>query len=1207
MSYKFEMYIGPSGAGKSSALAKNLLTEAHNNPNKNYILVVPDQSASSFEKRLIAMNDELFGIPGLLNVDITGMSRLAYRILSEFDVPGTEVIEEYERNMMVRAAASRVAKDLLVYGKSIDKKGFISQAKSLITEFIQYGITSEDIEMLEEELKNSGQESLREKLHDIGLIYQDMREHYYNGSGFSGEEKMKVAAQCLSGPGESITVDKSIIAFDEFRGFTPDQLLVINTLKLRVEKLIFSITIDTDIVKTKTEVKEHELYYQSYLTIEALKELLGENPVYKFYERGSVLSRFEKGTGLEHLEQGLFRFPIKEYKGELSDIELWRTDDQMSEISVVAEDIIKKVREGARYKDFAIVSGDINSLSAYADNAFQNYGIPVFMDTTRSIGKNPYTEGLIKLTQIIDKDFSYETVFGFIKLGLMSEEISGCVDVLENYALRHGIRGRKRWETPFVIPEGKIKSEIDDEIREDIRRAEESRAAIMKLLAPMTEPDKKNSTVKTICAALRQMMDKDHLDYERRISETAELYNSLGRYSEAHAMEQLYEKLSDIIGSMEELLGSEVTDIHSFSEILATGTEDLTLGVIPPTLDAVIVADSGRSRIGTVKTLYFINMNDGIIPTPRKDGRILTDRDKDCIQQILMNRGIRKSLAPNDRLESYMEQFYIYQMMTRPSEKLIITYSDTSRDGKPMEISYIAGRVKRMFPMLRTERKTPVMFNGTIDTDIYGFTDSLRKTVDILKNRSYAADTDDEKLQSDYHNIALFSELSGKEFKDYDDALFYRNEACDIPQDIMKNLQLEISVSKIETYAECPYMYFMEYILRLEKREEKVFDYADAGNIVHKSLEIICSEIKEKHNNEWSSLSDVELAELSEKALHTAAVECEKIEESGEEENGKTKVIMDKFRDLIYRTADTLKYQLTKGSLLPEAFEQRFRASFKAERPSGDKVEITINGFIDRLDVLENDDGFFFRIIDYKTGDQKFSPGHIIQGTDLQLTVYMDIIREVLKSEYKDKKVIPAGLYYYHVSNPDISNITKSALQAVEGDEEKAAVIEQRKALRLRGAVNDDDVEKHEYLKLQDKDLIKDDGSIGNSTVMMVSPAGKNSPMLYTARTAAVGTEAMESMGTFGRSRMLEITEDILAGKIDKHPIRYDTDRNKKCAICDYKDICRFSVYSGKVNYVSGSAESDIEKIKGMKAKVAKEVKYDKVERITTGGSGKPE
>ena len=178
-----ELYIGPSGSGKSAALSRYLLEEAYKNPDKNYILIVPDQSASAYEKRLLRMNGELFGISGLLNVDILGMSRLAFRIFEEYDVPSGRVLEEFERSMMVRAACSKVAGMMKVYGNSIDKKGFITKAKSLISELLQFGISLEDLKLLIDKLVEAGSVSLADKLSDIKLIYEEITVRFLWNAG----------------------------------------------------------------------------------------------------------------------------------------------------------------------------------------------------------------------------------------------------------------------------------------------------------------------------------------------------------------------------------------------------------------------------------------------------------------------------------------------------------------------------------------------------------------------------------------------------------------------------------------------------------------------------------------------------------------------------------------------------------------------------------------------------------------------------------------------------------------------------------------------------------------------------------------------------------------------------------------------------------------------------------------------------------------
>lgn len=1200
-----ELYIGPSGSGKSAALSRYLLEEAYKNPDKNYILIVPDQSASAYEKRLLRMNGELFGISGLLNVDILGMSRLAFRIFEEYDVPSGRVLEEFERSMMVRAACSKVAGMMKVYGNSIDKKGFITKAKSLISELLQFGISLEDLKLLIDKLVEAGSVSLADKLSDIKLIYEEITVRFlWNAGAELPEGRMKLLAECLRNNNVKSMVDNAVIVFDEFRGFTPDQFDIIEALENRAERMIFSLTMEGWIVQEDKTVREHELYYQSYITYKTLMEILVQKPVIKYYKRGTDLSRFNEGSGLEHLEKGIFRFPIHEYAGVPEDIEIWRADDQVIELSVVAEDILRQVRTGARYKDFAVVTADMQGLSAYADGIFRSYGIPVFIDESRSFGKNPFTEGLIKLLQIIDKDFNYDSIFGFIKLGLMDDDISGALDVLENHALRHGIRGRRSWEKIIEVSRDSLDEELKDEIVDDYMNCERARSAIMELLIPMLVLDRKCEKVSNITRALRTMMAPEKLDYEGRIELTVSMYERLGKHAEANALKGLFEKLCTIFDSIDEMLGDEEMSIHDYLEILSSGIEDMKLGVIPPTLDAVVVADCERSRLDRVKTIYFINMNEGILPAVSSGGKLLSDRDKDRIEEVFNDNGIRKKLAPNDRIQSYMEQFYIYQMLTKPEQKLVLSYADAARDGSSMEISYVLGRIKRLFPELKEERRVPEPFSGTRETDIYDFTSSVRQAMNMLRDRSVSELEKEDTFNRTIQDIADFRKLDPECFCYDADAILYSNQAENLPQDILKDLKLEISVSKMESYAGCPYSYFLRYILKLSPREERQLGALDVGNILHRALELTGESVKNDFSNDWKKINDKSLTDVAEKALDKALSENEFFRDESETERGKNNVIRNELADLMGRTVKTIKYQIGQGGMIPEAFEQTFSATFKASRPDGETVPITINGKIDRLDSFETDGEKVFRIIDYKTGDKAFDPDRIKAGTDLQLAVYMDIIKEIFKRDFKDKDVIPAGMYYYHVANPDVSELSEKQIAGAGGDESLAAELEQYKLLRMKGAVNIDDPEKHKIAKLQEDGIVDDSGNFGKGTVV---PIDKGRGEEFSKSTSAIVTSQLEGLGLYSRNKMVDITEQILEGDIRKQPVRFGKQGKVKCVYCDYKQICRFGIYGGRVNYVPDRKESAVVAISAMTQDVRERVNYDRMEQSTTKSSGKSE
>ena len=141
MNMKYQILAGPARSGKTTELCKWILDQADQFPDRRFIMVVPEQVSNAYEKKLIQMNQALFGTPGFMNIDILGFNRLSYRIFEEFGITETSVLEEYEKNMLVRVASGKVRSELEIYGGSIDRTGFTKEIKSLISEMIQYNVS----------------------------------------------------------------------------------------------------------------------------------------------------------------------------------------------------------------------------------------------------------------------------------------------------------------------------------------------------------------------------------------------------------------------------------------------------------------------------------------------------------------------------------------------------------------------------------------------------------------------------------------------------------------------------------------------------------------------------------------------------------------------------------------------------------------------------------------------------------------------------------------------------------------------------------------------------------------------------------------------------------------------------------------------------------------------------------------------------------
>ncbi len=1240
----FEILAGTSRSGKTYTLCTWVLKEANKHPENEYIVVVPEQVGNEYEKKLIEMNYELFGHPGFMNIDVLGFGRLAYRIFTEFGIRDIQLLEEYEKNMLVRVAGGHISDKLTIYQKSVGRVGFTAEVKSLISEFLQYGVEPEDIEKVCNELGDD-RATLRNKLGDVRAIYEevkdiisDMRtpmselssglpkEIAASGSAVISEEKLKLLTRLLKSGAPCSVTDGVTFIFDEYRGYTPDQLAVIGELGKRAECLKFALCIDKGLLSQGNAPAEHHLFHKSYMTYRSLVEKLGRKP------KVIGITGHRPQNMLSHLSSNIFRYPYKVYSGDTTDdhsLEIYTAKNLEEEIRLVAQSVRENVKSGLRYKDMVVCVSDVESFDSFAGRIFDEYEIPVFFDYSRKLKKNPFTEAIIRALKISDRDYDYDSVFGFVKTGVCDVTDIHALDKLENHVLKTGIRGKKMWNRK-LRPYGRSR-DISEGMKNEYREMNKVREEILECLSDFSDIGKGQEKVSIYISAIRGMMER--LSFEEKMEKTRVLLEDRNMMSEARVMGSLYNMLDKILTQTDLLLGQEEMQLHEFIDILSAGISEIQIGVIPPTLDALHVCDTERSRIVDAKAVYLINVNDGVIPVRRSSGRILSDKDKEEVIRILEDEGIGKTLADTGIRKSTDDLFQLYQIMSKPSEKLVISYSDMSMSGDSIEPSYIIGRIRNLFSDLRITKKSAKELMGTERSDRLYYIGDIRNALEIIHSK--------DNKESDSYQDSRYNELmdgivkymicsndTGME-QMFLPGLTFSNTPSAISDEVMSSIDVRLSVSKLESFADCPYSYFMQYILGLREREEKKIESYDVGNILHRALELTINEIKDL-GNDWNAVSDEELKEKALEYLDLAweengmdfiaendISEYEQAENSGTEQgeepedkeqkkdleteqgkeqekdleieqetepdkkqkkdleteqetepaDGKTIAIYNNLKELLVHNIDIIKKQITAGKLLPFRTEQEFTAEFTAHRPDGSEVPVLLKGKIDRIDTLNSDDGkLYIRVIDYKTGSQSFDPVEIKEGTTLQLSVYAKIIEEIMKKNFSGAEIIPAGMYYYHIKN-DTFDAPESKLKDVMPDSEEEAVILDNirtQKLRLDGVSNGNPVTD---LNIHDNGLV--DTKTGNlkrdSNVIEVSILKDGS---MKDGSLVISGETLEAIEDYSVGKMLETADKILSGCIDKAPVKMPGNEGNACTYCSYKPVCRFSDYSGKERVV---------------------------------------
>ena len=131
----------------------------------------------------------------------------------------------------------------------------------------------------------------------------------------------------------------------------------------------------------------------------------------------------------------------------------------------------------------------------------------------------------------------------------------------------------------------------------------------------------------------------------------------------------------DLLDQIYSLLGEEEISMQEFYEILEAGFGEIEVGTIPQNVDRVLVGDMERTRIKSVKVLFFLGVNDGNIPRSASKGGIISDMDR----EFLKDSGLE--LAPTPRQQMFIQRFYLYLCMSRPKEKLYLSYARMNSQG----------------------------------------------------------------------------------------------------------------------------------------------------------------------------------------------------------------------------------------------------------------------------------------------------------------------------------------------------------------------------------------------------------------------------------------------------------------------------------------------------------------------------------------------
>ena len=1054
-----QFVLGPSGAGKSHYIYEKIIKESIENPDTNYILLVPEQYSLALQRKMVLLHPN----GGTLNIDVIGFNRLAYRVFDELNVKTNKVLEDFGKSMLVRRVAGEIKDKLKVYKNCLNKNGFIDEVKSLMSEFYQYDFSTDELRKLIADMEAGGDEGvLLDKLRDMETIITAFQEKIAS-EYIVAEQLTDLLSQYAT---KSQLIKKSVIVMDGFTGFTPIQLKLIGTLICCAKKVYSILTIDENTYTRsfKGQILEHELFYLTAKTMSSLKNLAQERqvPIESDIRIGfdQPMRWGEDKKDLLHLQRYIFRYPYKVYEGAVENICINSYQTPRRQLKGVCETIFSLVREkGFRYKDIAIITGNFEKNVSAVNQIFPQYNIPYFLDYTPPVKNNAWVDCIGHALRIIEEDFSYDSVFSFLKSGVVGDISSDDVEELENYVLAKGIKGYKRFNRQWKNDELVAKDSFLDIIRPFYNTIK-----------------KKAAAVKDYTKAIRGLMEV--LGFEEALKDN----------------KGLIDRLVEILDKLDNIMGEDVISIREFKDILDVGLKELNLGMIPNNLDMVLVGDITRTRLDNVKVLFIIDANEGIIPSNPASAGIISEKEKEKLFKL----GVE--LAPTDKVNSFVEQLYLYSNMTAPSHKLYISYTNMSSNNAVMSPSYVIGRICNLFKKL----------------DVKGVNSSAITTVEATRERLVdevqmvaSSGTEDNIASAGTLRRAYIDAGYEEQLNEISHALMYSNVPEKLDEkvrDLLKLRMMNQSISKLEQYASCGYSYFLKYTLGIRERDIYQVESRETGNILHTALEGMFRHVHDNMGNDWSAISDDDKDKLVE-----AHVDMAWSKELGDREleGGRYEFLKDSLCRIGKRTIRTLSDIDKKDTLKPEFFEYKFRENMAIDEHDS----MIITGVVDRSDAeyISQDDKLRLRVIDYKSGNQKFELNKLYAGMQLQLAIYTNIMIELagtkgkLKEVTESTAVTPDGMYYYRMKDPFIEIKDESELEK-----------NRAKELDLTGLDN-------------------------------------------------TGNGDFDAILQYADKKAKDLAKEIMGGNIDKNPL-YEGQKST-CDYCPYADCCRFDERYGGNSY----------------------------------------
>jgi len=1111
-----QFILGRAGTGKTRLCIEAAAQALREDSRQPLILLVPEQATYQMEQAVLSLS----GIEGYHRLRILSFQRLGYWLEP---AGGRWELSRVGRQMIVQRLMADCQPQLKLLNSTDEAAGSAAQMADVLAQLYRAQATPTQLaEMarLLAERDPAGRTAL--KLGDLAVLLEAYQQFLGQNQDFYDAEHL--FSRLCSRIAQADFLKNACLWVDGFAGFTAHEEAVLLELLKVCSQSHIALCLEPSILEGEPS-ESWSIFAPTRRTYLRLRERIEQANLPP--AQPIILDkpyRWRQTPALKTLER---YFPEEFAPASFScggAIVLAAFPDVRSECLWTARRIRQLVRqENLRYRQIAVVVPEMASYQHLLTWAFGRLEIPYFLDQPRPLRTHPAAELLDSALRAVCFHFRLPDMMAFLKTGLLGLT-DFQADLLDNYCRACGIEGadwlsEQPWK--FADPqEGFPEGEIDS-----IRR--QAAAPLLALRRNLRIEEGGLLAPEEFVKALWEFLET------LQVRQTLALWAEDDPSDQRFGHRQMWQKLVQVFDELCIVYQNRRHPAAVYQQLLQSALSTLTVKLIPPTLDQVLIGQIERSRHPEIQVVFLLGATQKQFPAPLESEGFFSRDDRAVLESLDADFA-----EPLDR--QLLRRCYLsYIALTRAQRQVYLTRPLADEKGSPIQPWGGLEKLRQLFSDLQTlkpaaEPQSPEEIQTCAEWALYLCQTLGQDSTAESSGRAAAG--------------ALLEGLDSPAARTVREALEYRNQA-QLEESLVRQVyggSLSTSISRLESLAACPYRHFASYLLRLKKRRLVHLEPLDLGLFYHAVLNELFKTVS-RQGLDWAEVPPTQLEKMV-REVSAGEIARSEFLQSFQRHSAHNRFLLQTACEQLVRLAAGLREMLAAGSFRPLQTEVNFGTNGLPPlliSPAGGAA-VRLRGVIDRVDSAQTPEGTAAVVFDYKTSSRDFQWDQWFYGLDIQMPVYLLALRgQTLAGQ---TLVHPAGAFYIPIQSSikfkELSELDKPGQFPFKAK----GFLDERFARLLI-----DPAQKSGYYNFS----FNKEGQLAR-----VSQSGILTP------------EQFERFLSATQSILQNLAGQLFDGCIEIAPYRLG--RTSPCSYCDYRPVCKFDWEINSYRFLPSLKKTDV-------------------------------